>query len=989
MVKAKLWKETEKEIVGENVIKSIVKRNINICLKEFEIFYELLMKSAPENYSPWLFACKSNTKNPSPTAILKIDSSSKGSWHHDAARLNKEQCIEHIKLGYNIAISARKDDPLILGDIDNPEYLNQLPEDTLTTTTRKRVGAHFFCWDKDGTAKINLPTDDGEIRSDNQYVMIPGSHVMFDMSKKKDIEAFNKLPSNIKNDPFLGYYTIRDSNSPKTISFSELPKFFQDKQKENFEAEIKIKQREETRDYSNSGIYDELFKLKVSDIVGLIPSNEREGHPLHESDTDANFSVSADGTLAHCWRHLVTLNAVQYLCVKSGYATCGDAGTPHKGRGISKIKGDKKALQFAYKEAIKLELIKEKQMPEKKKIIKLPRVGKLMSEFILENSNILKDKNILFYRPDFMDIVEIGKIKIHKTGEEKYNGFISINPNRYITLIEEFVEPGIDEYNPEMKEWIFKKKSMSVNVALVALASKQFKQSLPQIERIFNIPIPIIHEGKLTFPKKGFDERFGSWLPYDSVQITNPDMGIKDAKKILFNIYNEFCFKSHQDYINAIAGLLTPYLRGIFPTFNTRTPLKFTIANRERAGKDYIEGITGIVYEGYALEEPAISSDETGNNNSDELRKKITGAMIRGRKRLHFTNNRGYINNPILEGILTSKKHSDRPLGKSDILEFDNEMDFSLSGNIGVRWTPDLGNRSRFVRLHLSIEDANKRKFNNPDLHGWVLKNRGLIISALYSLVRNWFDNGCPKGSIPFASFPEWASICGGIMETAGYDSPCNADKETLSLSGDVETQDMKKLFEACFKKHPEEWIRKKEMQNIIISSDGELFNYFDMSERSGTTKFGQLITKFIDREQSKIMLICKDQTIRGQRQEFKFTKNMKNESKKDIFGEEGYQVLHTNGNDGNPIHIPRAKIDSKKDRGLENVTNVPKVTKYEQPFISKQKLGKYEFKAKDGKIIKMKPDKMSDEIADLLFDDYDVDDAAMQGKGKLKGGGD
>jgi hypothetical protein len=64
--------------------------------------------------------------------------------------------------------------------------------------------------------------------------------------------------------------------------------------------------------------------------------------------------------------------------------------------------------------------------------------------------------------------------------------------------------------------------------------------------------------------------------------------GVDSSGKIeIFRRYKEFCFKDEQDKINAIAGLLTPYLRGLFKNFNTRTPLFFYMANRERAGKDY------------------------------------------------------------------------------------------------------------------------------------------------------------------------------------------------------------------------------------------------------------------------------------------------------------------------------------------------------------------------------------------------------------------
>ncbi|KKK66602.1 hypothetical protein LCGC14_2962450, partial [marine sediment metagenome] len=265
-----------------------------------------------------------------------------------------------------LGLSARADDPLIIIDIDNPKFQEQLPKKTLTATSRKRAGSHAFCWDKDGSAKKNIPTDFGEMRSDNQYVLACGSYVPFNLENKKDKDAYDKLPHYAKDDKLIGYYTIEECIIPRKIDFNGLPDLFKNKVMDDLEEEANIKNNNKKKEFTGVGKYSELFKLKVSDIVGLIPANKRQGHPLHESDTDSNFSLTKDGTLGHCWRHLVSLNAVQYLCVKNGYSKCEDAGTPHKGRGISKIRGDKKAYKVAYKEAVKLGLIGEYKKEIKK-----------------------------------------------------------------------------------------------------------------------------------------------------------------------------------------------------------------------------------------------------------------------------------------------------------------------------------------------------------------------------------------------------------------------------------------------------------------------------------------------------------------------------------------------------------------------------------------------------------------------------------------------
>ena len=497
--------------------------------------------------------------------------------------------------------------------------------------------------------------------------------------------------------------------------------------------------------------------------------------------------------------------------------------------------------------------------------IELDVGGRNVSDLAKDISDILKNKNVLFYRPNSKQVVELEKVKTkNKEKEFMYKGFSEIKPERFITLIERHAEIGIFG----SKE--FKMQSLSKNKSSIVLCSDILRQSLPHIERIFQTPLPIMYEGKITFPKKGYDERFNSWTDYDAPEI-DETMNLEGAKKVIEELYSEFCFVNGQDKSNAIAGLITPFLRGLYPGFNTRTPIFFYLGNRERVGKDYCAGITGIVYDGQAIDDCPISSGDFKGNNNEELRKKITSALLGGRKRMHFANNKGHINNAILEQVSTSKIFSDRLLGRNDVVDLPNELDFSLSGNVGVTYTPDFANRCRFINMFLEQEDANSRVFDNPLLHEHIENNRGLILSALFALVKNWAAKGSPKGKVPFSSFPSWANICGGVMETAGYDSPCLIDKNSLSIAGDTETNDMKQLFEMCFEKHPNMPIKKNEIINII--NDEELFSFYNFKERSGQTAFALNFKKFIGRVLSGIKLQVVNPNIRPNRQEYIFRK--------------------------------------------------------------------------------------------------------------------
>jgi hypothetical protein len=548
----------------------------------------------------------------------------------------------------------------------------------------------------------------------------------------------------------------------------------------------------------------------------------------------------------------------------------------------------------------------QKKEEQSLKQVILPKENKLISSFAEEILPILSSTNKIFYRPDLKEIVEITEID-SINGKNKYLGFSTITPHRFITLIEKYIIPGYWVMNRENQKFEFKMKSMGSDLANTLLKSPQL-QKLPIIERIYHYQMPIIHEGRLTFPKIGYDERFNSWIPSDAPKIKFKDMDLKKAKEIIETILKEFCFKEKQDKTNAIAGMLTPFLRGLFKTQSTRTPVFFYEANRERAGKDYLAGITGLIYEGHNLEEPPISSGEfKGKGGSDELRKKILGALIGGRRRLHFANNKGYINNAVFESIVTAEKYSDRPLGKSEILTFDNELDFSLSGNVGIGYTPDFANRCKFIRLFLDIEDANARKFENPDLHGWVLKRREEILSAFYSFVKYWMDNGKKEGKLPFASFPEWSKICGGIMESIGYGSPCVPDKEILSLGGDTETKDMKRLFELCYENTKSDGLTKMEIRNIITNSEEDIFAYYDFDKRPDQTKFAMKLAKFVGRILSDIRMGVVDPNVRSARQKYVFQKEIP-EKINDNLGN------NTIGNHGKGGNLPNQSKENNKN---------------------------------------------------------------------------
>lgn len=477
---------------------------------------------------------------------------------------------------------------------------------------------------------------------------------------------------------------------------------------------------------------------------------------------------------------------------------------------------------------------------EKKEEIQIPGKFRLMSEFIDDLIIILKDKRDLFYKIYEQQIVKI-----------ENNEFVEINASEFITYIEKYVVPGTNTEDG------FVKKSITKEVATNTINSDKFKKSLQKIKTIYTTPIPIFYNNQLTFPKKGYDERFESWLSHNSPSIKD-NISIDDAKKNILFIFQEFCFKTEQDRTNAIAALITPFLRGLYLRNTCRTPAILYQGNRPRCGKDYCAGITGILYEGQASEESAISNDDNKkSNHTEELRKKLMSGMKQGKKRFHFSNNRGHLSNTTLEGFITNEYFSDRLLGKNEIVEFPNEVEISLSANIGLTYSEDFDKRSIKINLFFADEDANRRTFNLSDLWGYVLENREMILSSIYSIIKDWFNKGMKKGETPFTSFNEWSKICGGIMNSANFGDPCINNTDDSDIGGDNETNDFKILFELCYqdfkcKKFLSSDFRKKAQ---IYSESHDIFKFLDFEDKRGQTIFGINVKKYVGRILSDIEL--------------------------------------------------------------------------------------------------------------------------------------
>lgn len=498
-------------------------------------------------------------------------------------------------------------------------------------------------------------------------------------------------------------------------------------------------------------------------------------------------------------------------------------------------------------------------MPKKRKrcTISLPGPGKANIDFAEEVGEALARVTAQGIRRYCVKHGLFGEIRTVPSNNGIYLCFSPITPAVAVTEFEEHI---IFTGNHGVV------RSMTVQLAKVLLASRQFKKKLPRVERILLFPIParfktdssgkardmvMVEQGFSSAPdstgrevhyychfdQKHFvvddaERRFndlhsldiktqrellnGTAEPEEKERIqiifrkkhekreeyfrNNPD-----AFAILLDLFGDFEFRDRLSQMLAIARLITPYCRGLMG-WGARSPCWFISADGPRSGKDYLAKMAPMLYEGIASEDAPLDASE------DEVKRRITAAVIAGFAFVHFANCKGDLNSASLESAITSEFWTDRVVGTSEAIRMPIEAIFSLSYNSGDLdfVSQDLLLRSRNIHLAYALDtpdDVNKRDFRGRNLMRELVaeKTRIRIVAAINALVRRWIDEGCPDGPV-FSSFPEWGRVVGGIlMATFGEDITVNpATRSSISSAGKPAIlKEMEDLIEEIAKRFP------------------------------------------------------------------------------------------------------------------------------------------------------------------------------------------
>jgi hypothetical protein len=506
--------------------------------------------------------------------------------------------------------------------------------------------------------------------------------------------------------------------------------------------------------------------------------------------------------------------------------------------------------------------------------IQLPTVGRPESVFATELGQIIGPTEQLFrYDDRLVEVIEedftgqYDRFKLARGGLK----FETFSPIRAKTWFEQYAETGIYKADPASGAQVFIAKTMSEAVSHSMTMSPQFLIHVPRIWRILDVPIPIrIANGDIVTPKAGFNSGLGIYCNPKIPALKQ--IPIEQARERLLKAYEGFCWKNDQSKIHAFARLFTPYARGLIG-FDERIPCWFFVGNRPRCGKDYLNGVTQIVYLGNQFE------DQPLGKSSEETAKRIVAALRAGRRMMHFANCQHYLDDSAFIQAITGPTLNARSLGATDAksdLELANEIDYSISVNVGLGYREDVEPRCRKIQLAYYEENPNGRIFRNPYLHFWLKDNRFFILEAIKSLFDYWRSAGAPLGITPFNSYPRWAEIVGGMMAVSGFGDPCLPHQEDEDLlGGDMREKAMRVLFELCYQVWPNQWLKKSDIWDILLKyqpNDEQLSWFGDLNDKHKTSmRLGKCLIAFNKRILSGIHLAIDTSKVKTDQWEYYF----------------------------------------------------------------------------------------------------------------------
>lgn len=348
------------------------------------------------------------------------------------------------------------------------------------------------------------------------------------------------------------------------------------------------------------------------------------------------------------------------------------------------------------------------------------------------------------------------------------------------------------------EKWNAKAKRMvpcnpNNQVASIVLASVGNWGEIPSLAGIAESPI-IRADGSIH-DAAGYDTQSTLYHEGRAPEIVVPEFPTPQEALAALEVVNmpfaEFPFvDARLDMSVVLSYMLTMVVRaqvGLAPLhgFGATTP---------GSGKGLIVECCNLIVRG---RDASIMPPVAGTYAEEETRKRITAVLLQGVNSVLLDNWTTPVGGDSMNTLMTSTEWSDRVLGASKTVSLSSKVTWAASGNnLAVRG--DMVRRSLLCQMDPQVERPEQRTFKNQNLVAWVIQNRPVLLSALYTILRAYRQAGNPQvEGTPLGRFEPWWHAVSAPLIWLGLPDPCETQKRLRRV--DPETENLTAVVEAIY----------------------------------------------------------------------------------------------------------------------------------------------------------------------------------------------
>ncbi|MFK5920930.1 MAG: hypothetical protein QM496_02020 [Verrucomicrobiota bacterium] len=414
--------------------------------------------------------------------------------------------------------------------------------------------------------------------------------------------------------------------------------------------------------------------------------------------------------------------------------------------------------------------------------IELPRVGRRLADFAREAGAICRDHGV--YRRDTTVVLvnrETGVIEVLE--DDTFRTFIE---DLAVTYKQQLVGKGDKEKTVRLPT------TMTTECARGTLSSRQFLYKLKSLEKVNQVQQPVVRgDGRIELLSQGYDDESGIFTMPSQVEIKD-DMTLDMAHHLLLDLHREFDFADwnkertvSRDLAAHIGAMVAFYGAGLLPPLAQRLGALYN-ANSHRSGKTLLFKlvVTPVIGRCRVRSKP---------KNDEEFRKMLDAASLAASPYIIMDDVAGNLRSNELNAFMTSPYWTGRVMGGQKEFDVINRAMVFVTGH-GLTIESDLAGRFLQCKLHLDEADVQDRAIRRV-IDDEFLANESVrsdVLTALWTLIREWDKAGRAKGSTMMGGFQKWCEIFGGIVEAAGFGDPCVRPPD--DESADSEFEDMMAL---------------------------------------------------------------------------------------------------------------------------------------------------------------------------------------------------